>query len=209
MTVPATYTSLASRGLLDTEQRDRLTEEHLWLEGINWLEELGPAIELPHKTSMQPFAISSYGDWWCWELDRQKANSSSVILSPPDTGDCTYFAPSFEGFLFRQILEFVSNDVFCDEPDPEDVRFTLDEIKQQLEIWQSQLNEYFPEQWTAVLDELRQVPSFQTHVHSANFRYSCLLDPADEKKIEQDLLRFQKLDAKFKFNRLEVDWYGN
>jgi hypothetical protein len=208
MKPPATYLSLERRGLLHHEDRSRLDPRCLWIEGVRWLDEVGPPIKLPQSSRMIPFGISANGDWWCWEVEPQSDMCSSIILSPPDTGDSTYFAPAFEAFLFRQVLQFVSNDVYCDEPDPDEIRFTVDEMHEQLEIWLDQMGQYFPERWIEVLRAIQRVKALSIHVHSPQFSYPCLFNPNRESEIVKDLLGYAHLDQRFKFNRREVDWYG-
>lgn len=158
---------------------------------------------------MVPFATSAYGDWWCWGFAKGSKSCTSAILCPPDTGDCTFYSYSFESFLFRQIIRFLSNDVFATEPDSDDVRFTIEEAQEQIVIWIHQLGEFFDKPWLTLLLDLSKETKLVTHIHSPRFKYDCLLSPQRQIEIERTMLAYDLLDKTFKFNRLEIDWFGD
>jgi hypothetical protein len=209
MHTPSSYLILRDANLLNPEG-ERLDNSYLWLEGVNWLQLLGPDIEIPNGARMVPFGWSAYGDWWCWSYRTASEECDSVILSPPDTGDCTHYAPSFEAFLFRKILRFLSNDVFALEPDPEGVLFTLEEIQAQISIWISQLEPILEKTWVDSLLELVHVRDLKTYVHPlAKYKYKCLLLPERESELSHKFFRYPLLDRTFKFDRLKVNWFIN
>ena len=51
------------------------------------------------------FASSSYGDYWCWDPDLADSHGLPVIFCPHDYMEAEIFAPNFEAFLFRSVLE--------------------------------------------------------------------------------------------------------
>ena len=51
------------------------------------------------------FASNSYGDYWCWDPELTDSHGMPVIFCPHDDLEAQIFAPSFEAFLFRSILE--------------------------------------------------------------------------------------------------------
>jgi hypothetical protein len=207
MQIPTSYSDLKNYHLLSSES-ERLDRTCVWFEGVRWLTSLGPEISIPGNSHMVPFAISAYGDWWCWEFANGLKRSTAVILSPPDTGDCTYYAFSHESFMFRRILRFLSNDVFTTEPDPDGIRFTIEEAHEQILIWIDQLGVFFDKPWLTVLQEMSKSTKFVTHVHSSKFKYDCLLSPHRQIEIERTMFAYDLLDKTFKFDRLEIDWFG-
>jgi hypothetical protein len=51
------------------------------------------------------FASNSYGDYWCWDPESSDSRGMPVIFCPHDYIEAEIFAPNFEAFLFRSILE--------------------------------------------------------------------------------------------------------
>ena len=51
------------------------------------------------------FASNGYGDYWCWYPELADSLGTPVIFCPHDYIEAEIFAPNFEAFLFRSILE--------------------------------------------------------------------------------------------------------
>ena len=51
------------------------------------------------------FASNGYGDYWCWYPEFADSQGIPVIYCPHDYIEAEIFAPNFEAFLFRAILE--------------------------------------------------------------------------------------------------------
>lgn len=208
--LPLTYFALRDRDLLNKDHFDRLRRDYVWFESLHWVRTLGPEIPLPIGGAMVPFGMSSYGDWWCWKIEGSDPDAFPILLAPPDTGDCTYFSPSFNAMLFRLILDFVSNDVFKEEDDREDTtRFTVEEMHLQIRIWRDQFAAFFPATWIEVLDKLTDNHQLKLQLESPHYKYYCLLLPSEQEAIEVSLLQFDRLDEDFEFDRFSVDWYGD
>lgn len=64
--------------------------------------EFAPVRDNPHSV---PFARNSGGELWCWTLLRLGAGSEPEIVLVGFNGDFEFYAPRFEGFLYRCALE--------------------------------------------------------------------------------------------------------
>jgi hypothetical protein len=51
------------------------------------------------------FAGNGYGDYWCWYPASADSFGIPVVLCPHDELEAEIFAPNFQAFLFRSILE--------------------------------------------------------------------------------------------------------
>jgi hypothetical protein len=51
------------------------------------------------------FASNGYGDYWCWYPEFADSQGIPVIYCPHDYIEAEIFAPNFEAFLYRAILE--------------------------------------------------------------------------------------------------------
>lgn len=51
------------------------------------------------------FAGNGYGDYWCWYPELADSHGTPVVFCPHDYMEAEIFAPNFEAFLFRSILE--------------------------------------------------------------------------------------------------------
>lgn len=51
------------------------------------------------------FATNSYGDYWCWAPGSADSHGMPVIFCPHDELEAEIFAPNFEAFLYRSLLE--------------------------------------------------------------------------------------------------------
>jgi len=51
------------------------------------------------------FAGNGYGDYWCWYPELADSHGLPVVFCPHDYIEAEIFAPNFEAFLFRSVLE--------------------------------------------------------------------------------------------------------
>ncbi|MGE0321142.1 MAG: hypothetical protein AB7K71_22585 [Polyangiaceae bacterium] len=69
----------------------------------NWL----PPTNWSAASDAVPFAQTASGELWCWYPSWATGNTPPVVLVAPNE-ETRLYAPNFEGFLFRQLLEQLS-----------------------------------------------------------------------------------------------------
>ncbi len=117
MSIPDSYSDLAGTGALTWNGPERV-DEHLFLTDLEWLTpaEIADYEFLLAYPGIVPFAISARRDEWAWYPTWSEAGEPSVVLSERGMS-ATGYAPTFEAFLFRRLLEELAGTWLADDPD--------------------------------------------------------------------------------------------
>jgi hypothetical protein len=199
--LPDDYRAMQAAGWFDVVASD--DPHYRWRPGPNWLElpmiEWMPLSEILsyepedyHKPDFMPFAVTGGGDHWCW----WPAEHPNVVVScPHDCDEGEFYAPSFTGFIYRQLLEFAmqiglnpTDDGFDPECDP-----VQDQVLRDAAI---RLAPYLPEGWRATLEEIAANPPVRI-MHNDKDIGSALLTGESYQAIVQCDLAFPQLDQRF------------
>lgn len=131
-------------------------------------------------TDAVPFAQTAAGALWCWYPSWATGNTPPVVLVTPGE-EARLYAPNFEGFLFRQLLEQLSGA----HPARDEAEFTalagaaLDDVRP-----------FLRSNWLALLDAVRERPLHR------NEQSGCpqFLEPEEVREIVQRELPFERLN---------------
>ncbi|MCA9626454.1 MAG: hypothetical protein KC766_02255 [Myxococcales bacterium] len=130
-----------------------------------------------------PFAQTSDGDLWCWYPSWATGNTPPVVLVRASE-EARLYAPNFEGFLFRQLLDWLSGvpgaALDCDEAELESrARTAVDSVRPHLRS-----------NWLALLDAVRERP-LRRNERSGHLQF---LEPEEVREIVQRELPFDRLN---------------
>ena len=184
---PSAYRKLHEQGMFDKSKDD---SGYLWLNDMEWMSADELASYEPEPTQCVetvPFAYTGGYDLWAF-IDPVDDNRFPVGFCPRGDNEGIFYAPSFEGALFRQVLEFTSSCNF--EPLEEGGSFfTLEDARRQLSLWRNQLNFLFHPEWVDVIDHLMTLPLKleQQFDKPSEYDYKVLISP------NETLETFQKL----------------
>lgn len=130
-------------------------------------------------TDAVPFAQTEAGALWCWYPSWATGNTPPVVLVTPGEGARLY-APNFEGFLFRQLLERLSGaDAASDEA----------EFTAFAEAAVNDVRPFLRSNWLALLDAVRERPPHR----SEQSGHPQFLEPEEVREIVQRELPFDRL----------------
>lgn len=134
-----------------------------------------------------PFAQNGAGDVWCWYPAWSANSQAPVVLAHHDENAAEGFAPSFEGFLLRQLLQTFA-EIYEDNAD-----FSRDELQQTARAELKTLRPYLRDSWHALLSEIAARPL------QRNESWGCVqfLTRDEAKQIVERELAFEHLNQEF------------
>lgn len=153
------------------------------LEGHEPLEDWKPELGLT------PFAQNGAGDLWCIHESARDGDRVPVSFVPHDEMKATIYAPDFEAFLFRQLLEAFS------EIDPRGDGFSTTERAQSARAEIKTLTPYVRKAWLDVLSEVASRP-----VKVSKHGYHSFLTRPEAQTLVKSTLAYPRLDETFSYS---------
>lgn len=93
-----------------------------------------------------PFAQNGAGDVWCWRVSSPDAE---IVFAPQDENEATIVAPDLAGFLFRQLVEGLS-EIYPDDGSDFTIEQRVASAKANVRV----LAPYLPAAQVALLEQL-------------------------------------------------------
>jgi hypothetical protein len=153
--LPEEYRDMRRRGWIGGTYEDDflgpLNAEWLSLEEIaNY--DFGPDVEEGARPPVVPFAMDGGANPWCWYPARATASTvPTVFCNFLDFSEARMDAPSFLGFCYRQLLDYLSQGEYA--PKGGDPAY--------LDRWRSDWSTVLPPAWRQVLSEIPPTPSVE------------------------------------------------
>lgn len=141
--------------------------------------------------SIVPFAVSGGGDKWAWYTEKQ---GLPVVYCPHDDDEGLFYAENTEGAIFRQILEFASQNNFYHEVGRSWEMSILD-AKRHLKNWRTRFEKWFKKEWNDELDTLID-SDLKFYSHNTG-GYYVLITPEEAKEKIEKYLHFDLLNKPF------------
>ncbi|KNY27554.1 SMI1/KNR4 family protein [Pseudobacteroides cellulosolvens] len=167
------------------------TKNYVWLYNMEWLsydkiKNYGYDYE---SRAIVPFAFTGGGDLWAWYLDYKPY--MPVVFCPHDDDEGSFYAPSFEGALFRQILEFASHSNFYVD-DGKSWQMDLVSAREHLLNWKNRFEKWFKKEW---ISEIEKIISLDLKYYQyAKSGYYVLITPEECNILTKRHLDFELLD---------------
>ncbi|WP_160685612.1 hypothetical protein [Clostridium sp. C2-6-12] len=205
---PELFLSMDQFGWLEPNNflgRDNFdSQKYLWLYDMRWLT-CSKIINYEYEEEADyivPFAYTGGGDKWVWYLnDKSKL---PVALCPKDDDEAVIYAGSIEAAIFRQILEFVSQNNFYYEDKKE---WEMDEItaKKHLINWKNKFKKWFKKEW---IDELDDIISKDLKLYEHKFdryisKYYVFITPEEANEIIEKYIDFDLINKSFIWTKEE------
>ncbi len=186
--LPEAYSSMQARGWFDVK-----SDDYFWLLEAEWM----PLTEMQsyepeeyQKPGFVPFASEADGSHWCWW---PSAYPESVVLCPRDCYDGEFYAPSFEGFLYRRLLDFCGTG-FDMENGAEEAEENRDILKTSV----ARLSDYLPNAWQKTLESLTTASPVQRVYNGRPAGVGLLTYEQQQATVQRDLA-FPLLDQEFQW----------
>lgn len=170
------YTNMVKAGYFDSSN-----DKYIWIRNMEWINEKRSNNffdYIPEGTI--PFAVTGGGDVWAADNDSEK-----IFLYYHDDDEPEYYADSFENAVFRQLVEFLSDNEFVEsgnEKDENSTAFAKEYIKICCDIFKP----YFLEEQIKILLGLveRNISEYKYN----NYIYHSFLD--FNKEVPQIISKF-------------------
>ncbi len=130
-----------------------------------------------------PFAQTANGDLWCWYPGWATGNTPPIVLVSGGK-DARLYAPNFEGFLFRQLLEQLSG------AEGQSLERDEAELERQAQAALERVRPYLRSNWLALLDAVRERPLRRNEL-TGRLQF---LEPEEAREIVQRELPFEHLN---------------
>ncbi|MBD5139966.1 MAG: hypothetical protein HDT25_00910 [Ruminococcus sp.] len=158
------YTDMVNAGYFDTSSNN-----YIWIRDMEWISEKKSNIFFDFiPEDAIPFAVTGGGDVWVADNDSEK-----IFLYYHDDDEPEYYADSFENAVFRQLVEFLSDNEFVESSNEEDENSTAF-AKKYIRTCCNIFKPYFLEEQTEILLELveRTINEYKNN----NYIYHSFLD---------------------------------
>ena len=119
--------------------------------------------------------------FWCPDEN----HPSPIVLCPHDWHMATVYAPHFEGFLYRQIIDFATDGIEVEDDE---------EGRQWIHNWQFVFHDFLPSEWIDTLQDIATRPLIKPEPDS---HYTGLITEAENHEIVQRDLAFARLNEEF------------
>jgi hypothetical protein len=175
------------------DNRNRPGPNYLRMNDMEWLD---PAAIRDHefpeycKPGFVPFAFTGLGDHWCWYPVESIDGIAPVVLCPHDCNAGEFYAPSFLGSIYRQVLDYATDYFDADDE-------TMS--REHLARWRDVLGPLFPLNWRSTLDRLPTAPIVSWELGKS--KMFGVLTPDENTRIVHRDLAFAKLNEKFRWMR--------
>ncbi|MEH7353853.1 hypothetical protein V7150_09765 [Neobacillus drentensis] len=196
---PEIFLEMNEQGWLDSRNfinfKNFESQKYLWLYDMEWLtceKILHYQYEEYESRSIVPFAITGGGDKWAWYLEfKQKL---PVVYCPHDDDEGLFYAENIEAAIFRQILEFVSQNNFFHEVG-QSWEMSIFDAKRHLKNWRTRFKKWFKKEWNDELDKLITL-DLKYYSHNSG-GYYVLITPEEAKEKIERYLNFNLLNKSF------------
>jgi len=187
--VPEEYRRMRERGWFDSSK-----STYLWLYEMEWmsLRDICGGDRLFFqfaKSGLVPFAFTGGGDHWCWYPQYTADGVAPVVECPRDSEVGRFYAPSFLGAIYRQILDFACSQIAPAEES---------EARQHLMRWRDDLGPLMPGNWREAVANLQSAPLRTAESISARAGKMLLTPDENEILVRRDLA-FDHLDEEFQW----------
>lgn len=136
--VPDDYRRFWDAGLLVNDRANGLNvSRHSWLSPDEIANYPFPSYKI---SQLVPFAETPGRDTYCWYVEASGENW--IADCPRDSNFAEGTAPSFEGFVFRSLLEEFSDSWVIE---------SLADMREVFEAYTARTREFLPDRWTAIL----------------------------------------------------------
>lgn len=190
--LPDDYRSMQAAGWFNAK-----IDSYFWLWDSEWMpakKMLSYKPKKHQKSGFVPFATTAGRDYWCWWPSE---HPGAVVLCPHDSEEGDFYAPSFTGFIYRQLLEFATeiglnptDDNFDPECDP-----LQGQVLREAAV---KLAPYLPDAWRKTLEEIAANAPVRI-THNGKDIGSALLTGESYQAIVQRDLAFLELDQRFQW----------
>lgn len=172
---------------------------YLWFNEIKWLtcdKIINYEYDEYQSNSIVPFGFSAGGDIWGWHLDYTP--DMPVVFCPHEDAEGVFYAPSFEGALFRQILDFASQNNFCIN-EGKRWEMNLEAARRHLLNWKNKLGKWLNKEWVAEIDRLMglELTYYEVVTPTVVSGYYVLITPEENLNLTKKYLEFDLLDKTF------------
>lgn len=169
-------------------------QNYVWLYDMEWFsyEKIINYNYDCESRSIVPFAFTGSGDLWAWHLDYSPY--IPVVFCPHDDNEGYFYAPSFEGALFRQILDFASHSNFYIDS-RKSWQMNLKEARKHLLNWQRKFEKWFEKDWISEIEKL--INSDLKYYQYPKGGYYVLITPEECNVLVDKYLNFDLLNKNF------------
>ncbi|MHC1686070.1 MAG: hypothetical protein AB6733_24600 [Clostridiaceae bacterium] len=200
--LPELFLSMDEQGWLDSENFIDLescaSQKYLWLYDMRWLT-CNKIINYEYDEEVDyivPFAYTGGGDKWVWYLKEKSV--LPVAFCPRDDDEGVIYAESIETAIFRQILEFVSQNNFYVE-NKKQWEMDIVAAKKHLSNWKNRFEKWFKKEW---IDELDNIISLDLKLYKHKFErytseYYVFITPEEANEKIEKYLNFSLLNKTF------------
>jgi hypothetical protein len=193
---PKIFLEMDKLGWLDSNNFTSLnncdTQKYIWLYDMEWLT-CDKIMNYEYESNLIiPFAHTAGGDKWAWYLDDM--SKLPVVFCPHDDDEGIFYAPNIEGAMFRQILEFASQNNFYSE-NGQPWEMSILEAKKHLINWKKRFDKWFKKEWIYELDKL--INSDLNYYEHNYGGYYVLITPDEAKDKIEKYLSFSFLNKSF------------
>lgn len=175
------YEKMREKGYFDVSN-----ENYLWLNEMEWVSPK-EVLEAVATKNIIPFAFTGGGDDWVFFKENTGEYAIGICYACEPEG--LHYAKNFEDALFRQILDFVSNDNFyIDENEMEDYQISEKELKEQLTEWIEKLSGIIKDEY---IDEIKKLCSLKLkNVSYGNYEWYALLSNEEEEELRRKYMPY-------------------
>lgn len=199
---PVAFYDMDKSGWFDKKNytdRDSIGDKtYLWMNDIQWLS-LEKIINYEYEDyqskSIVPFGTTG-GDIWGWHLDYKPI--MPVVFCTHDDEEGTFYAKTYEGALFRQILDFASQNNFCTQ-EGNKWEMSLLIARKHLMNWKNKFEKWFEKEWINEIDRLigLELKYYETVSPTVVGGYYVLITPEECRDLTKKYLDFELLDRSF------------
>lgn len=183
---PKMYEKMLERGYFDGQSTN-----YLWMYEMEWDSTNDILTSFDSDSTEKriiPFAFTGGGDKWVFIKEKNKVEFAVGIYYECDA-ETVYFAKDFEDALFRQILEFVSDDNFyISEDEMESYQISEKELKEQLVEWKEKLKDILSDRYLAELEKLTKLNL--KCVSDENYQWYALLTGEELNEIKRKYMPY-------------------
>lgn len=180
--------------------------KYLWVYDMRWIDckKIQSYNYEDEADNIVPFAYTSGGDIWAWYLKNDL--DLPIVLCPQDDEEAIFYAKDLQSAIFRQILEFASqNNFYVIESDGESWQMDENTAKRYFIDWKTRLMQWFDYEWIKVLDNLIDSNlkycevSFRNHTD----KYYAFISQEELKSLIDKYIKFDLLDETIIWTKLE------
>lgn len=137
-----------------------------------------------------PFAISNGGDWYCFYFDNKSKTDIPIAFVPHDEGEFTIVAKNLQDFIFREMLNSVTDVSWGNITEPN--------LEENLTNYLRTHSKFITSEQKKILEEIyqRELKTFQDK-HFSDVVYDGLLSIEEFNEILNKTIAFEDFDKDF------------